>query len=344
MTPLGASRAAPTEPGYATLESGGSAVTLLPALGGRVRDVRLGGRQWLWHNPDAAFTLADENASLGESVGSGGFDECFPTIATCRLPDWVEGVAGARLDERGALWKQRCETAVRTDESGNSAHCHWSISPLACTFERVITVRPDGTVDFRYSATNTGQHRMPFLWAAHPVFPLGEGTTIHLPRGAKTRVWMADGVALAGGDSLHAWPQVRAGDTLLDVSRPARLGGKFACTMFVELPRTEATIAISEGRTRLEMQVHGRELSHAGIWINRGVLAPTERRRPLIRLRRPRTCSTITIGPCLGAPEALADALGDWDTARWIEPGSTARWTMRWRVRAELDTQREGRA
>jgi hypothetical protein len=174
---------------------------------------------------------------------------------------------------------------------------------------------------------------MPFLWAAHPVFPLGDATTIHLPHGARTRVWMADGVPLAGGDALHAWPRVRAGDATVDVSRPARLGEKFACTMFVELPRAETTIAISEGRMRLDMRVHGRELSHAGIWINRGVLAPTERKRPLVRLRRPRTYSTITIGPCLGAPEALADALGDaWDTARWIEPGSTARWTMGWRA------------
>lgn len=326
----------PTAPGYVTLKSANTAVTLLPALGGRIRDAWLGGRQWLWHNPDAAFTVADEDASLGEAVGSGGFDECFPTIARCHLPDWVEGVGGSAIEERGALWRQRCETLVRTGEDGNSASCHWIVAPLGLGFERSITIRPDDSADFRYAATNPGQRRMPFLWAAHPVFPLGRATTLHLPRGAKTRVWMADGVPLPGRDALHEWPRVRAGDVTFDLSMPARLGDRFACTLFVELPKAETAIAIGEGGARLEMRVHGRELSHVGVWINRGVLAPTERKRPLVRWRRPRTYSTITIGPCLGAPEALSDALDEtWDSAWWIEPGATARWTMSWRARPD---------
>lgn len=321
------------EPGFATLASGETRLTLLPALGGRVRDVTLGGRQWLWHNPDAAFTVANEDASLGEVVGSGGFDECFPTIAACKLPGWIEGAAGAKIVERGALWRQRCETAVGTGEFGNSATCAWTISPLLFEFSRRITVRPDDMIDFAYAATNIGTHRAPFLWAAHPVFPLTDATRIVLPQGARARVWMADGVELTGGETLHAWPKVRSGGTLVDVSRPAALGQRFACTIFVELPRTETSIVLQEGRTRLEMLVHGREFTHTGIWINRGVLAPTERKRPFMRWRRPRTYSTLTIAPCLGAPESLADAIGDWETARWIEPGATARWAMTWRSR-----------
>lgn len=307
-------------------------MTLLPALGGRVRDVTLGGRQWLWHNPDAAFTAANEDASLDEAVGSGGFDECFPTIAACKLPSWVEGAASAKIAERGALWQQRCETAVETGEYGNTARCAWTIKPLTFAFSREITVRPDGQIDFAYAATNVGDKRMPFLWATHPVFPLTDSTRLVLPAGAKTRVWMADGVELAAGETLHAWPRVRSGGHLVDLSKPATLGPKFACTLFVELPKTETSIVIEEGRSRLEMRVHGRELSHAGIWINRGVLAPTERKSPLMRWRRARTYSTVTIGPCLGAPESLADALGAWESARWIEPGATARWGMTWRA------------
>ena len=321
----------PSEPGFATLSSGATTLTLLPSLGGRVRDVTINGRQWLWHNPDMAFTVANADASLGDAVGSGGFDECFPTIAKCKLPGWVDSAAGAKIAERGALWQQRCETALGTGEFGNSARCTWTISPLTFRFSRTITVRPDGMIDFAYAASNIGAKRAPFIWAAHPVLPLTDSTRIVLPKGAKTRVWMADGIEVAGGDTLHAWPGVRSGGRLLDMSHPSALGEKFACTVFVELPKTETSIIVQEGRQRLEMRVHGRELSHAGIWINRGVLAPTERKRPLLRLRRPRTYSTVSIGPCLGAPESLADALGAWETARWIEPDATARWTMTWR-------------
>ena len=337
MIASGAATTVPSGPGFATLSAGGTSLTLLPSLGGRVRDVSLGGRQWLWHNPDMAFSAANEDASLGEAVGSGGFDECFPTIAACKLPSWVEGAAGAKIAERGALWQQRCETEVGTGEFGNSASCTWTIAPLTFEFARRITVRPDGMIDFAYSASNVGAKRAPFIWATHPVFPLTDSTRLVLPKGAKTRVWMADGLELAGGDTQHAWPGVRSGGHLVDMSRPAAAGPKFACTMFVELPRTETAIILQEGRTRLEMRVHGRELSHAGIWINRGVLAPTERKRPLLRWKRPRTYSTVTIGPCLGAPESLADALGAWETARWIEPGATARWSMTWRTSAAAE-------
>jgi hypothetical protein len=104
--------------------------------------------------------------------------------------------------------------------------------------------------------------------------------------------------------------------------------------MFVELPRTEMVIAIEEGAVPLEMRVHGRALLHAGIWINRGVLAPAERKAPMIRWRRPRTYSTLTMRPCVGGPESLADALGAWATARRIEPGATARRTKTWRAGA----------
>jgi hypothetical protein len=319
-------------PAYATLAAGPISVTLLPALGGRVREVTLGGRQWLWHNPDRAFSVADEDASLGEAVGTGGFDECFPTIAACKLPGWVEGAAGAKIAERGALWRQACETRIGNGDFGNSAECEWTTQPLSLEFGRRISVRPDENVAFEYIAMNSGEARMPFLWAAHPVFPLTDKTQIVLPQGARTRVWMADGVDLATGDTMHAWPRIRSGGKLVDVSRPSTLGERFACTMFVELPKAETAIIVREGAVQLEMRVHGRELSHAGIWINRGVLAPTERKRPLLRLSRPRTYSTLTIGPCLGAPESLTDALGAWETAKWIEPGGKARWGMTWRA------------
>ena len=325
-------------PAYATLSAGQSSVTILPALGGRIRDLTLGGRQWLWHNPDRPFTAAAEDASLGESVGSGGFDECFPTVAACTLPSWVEGAKGARIGERGALWRQRCDVAIATEEHGHSASCTWQIAPLSFEFKRRITVRPDGMLDLSYAATNTGGTRLPFLWAAHPVFPLTASTRILLPEGAQTRVWMSDAAPFAKVDAAYAWPRVtgrvKNGERAVDVSRPAAIGARFACTIFVALPRTETSLTIVEGRHALELRVHGRELSHAGVWINRGVLAPTERKRPLLRLRRARTYSTITLAPCLGAPESLADALSEpWETARWIEPGATARWAMTLKAR-----------
>jgi hypothetical protein len=293
--------------------------------------VTLGGRQWLWHNPDLPFEIPEPGASFAKTVPSGGCDECFPTIAPCKLPAWVTGASGAKLAERGALWSQRLEMSIGTGDGGNTATCRWSVSPVPFLFTRTVTVRADGAVEFAYSATNAGERRLPFLWAAQPVFPLTRQTRLVLPTGARTRVWMQQGIRLGDGLALHAWPRVRSEATVLDFTRPdSVLRTPFACTLFVELPRKENVIAIEEGKHRLEMQVHGREVSHVGIWINRDALGAAERKEPKFRWAKPKRCATITFAPCMGAPESLVDALSVWETARWIEPESTARWGMTW--------------
>ena len=53
-------------PGYAKLHGGDASAVLVPALGGKVRDVHLGGRQWLWHNPDVPFAGAAKGARYAE--------------------------------------------------------------------------------------------------------------------------------------------------------------------------------------------------------------------------------------------------------------------------------------
>jgi hypothetical protein len=88
---------------------------LVPALGGKVRDMMLGGRQWLWHNPDVPFALPREGARYAELEEAGGFDECFPTVGSCRLPSWVEGARRAKLPDHGELWAQPPEIAIVTD-------------------------------------------------------------------------------------------------------------------------------------------------------------------------------------------------------------------------------------
>jgi hypothetical protein len=100
----------------------------------------------------------------------------------------------------------------------------------------------------------------------------------------------------------------------------------------VELPRREVMIAVEEGGARLEMMLHGREIPTVGVAITKRSAAGARARRrfwPFARSARP--LCTVSIEPCLGAPERLSDALGKWDGAHWLEPGGTARWSMTWR-------------
>jgi hypothetical protein len=38
------------------------------------------------------------------------------------------------------------------------------------------------------------------------------------------------------------------------------------------------------------------------------------------------------VGPAVGAPDQLSEAVGSWGAARWIEPGETVTWDVRIRV------------
>jgi len=82
------------------------------------------------------------------------------------------------------------------------------------------------------------------------------------------------------------------------------------------------------------MRFSGAEIPYVGIWINRGGWSPFPARRSLFeRLisKRREPYANIGIEPCLAAPDALTDAVGAWDCARWIEPGAVSRWSMNWR-------------
>src|SRR6185437_8860294 len=60
-------------------------VVVVPALGGKIVGLEIGGREWLWRSRARAQRPADgvSYAAVGDT---GGIDECFPTVAPCVLP------------------------------------------------------------------------------------------------------------------------------------------------------------------------------------------------------------------------------------------------------------------
>ena len=323
-------------PGFVELHGGGSSVVLIPALGGKIRDITLAGRQWLWHHPDVPFVVPADAAAFRGPDDCGGFDDCLPTLSECLLPTWVQGVRTRHLPDHGELWSQQPSFDVAAEEGGPSATCRWTGAAMPYEFRRTVSVRLDGSVMFTYLLANAGTHRMPFLWAAYPVLPLTEQTRIVLPGGARTRIGAQYGIAIGRPGSEHRWPRLRVGGNLVDLSHPASAQREnYACKLFVDLARADAVIALEEQGVRLEMRLEGGVRPCAGLWIDRGG-GRTQRpegpsRWNVLAPRSRRARSTIVLGPCLGAPDNLSEALGAWDDAHWIEPGATATWTMTWR-------------
>jgi galactose mutarotase-like enzyme len=326
MAFFGRSRTAAPAPrledfGFAELRGGGARVVIVPALGGKIAQLELGGRQWLWTSDVTPYATPDENASYVETADSGGWDECFPTVAACRVPTWVRGFGGAQLPDHGELWSQVPAIDVRTSPDGQSATTTWMGRRMPYRLTREVRVTPSGEVEIEYEATNTGTDRVPFIWSAQPVFPLTSGTRIELPQATRLHVYAQHDISIGLGATDLRWPMVRAQGRLLDLSHPFTVAKRYACKVFLEM--REGRAALIEDGVRLELSFRASDVPNVGVWINHGGWTPFKRGRPY---------QNIALQPSIGAPDTLEEALGAWKASHWIDAGASRRWSLTWRA------------
>ena len=324
------SRPAPPAPrledfGFAELRGGGSRVLIVPALGGKIAQLELAGRQWLWTSDVTPYALPDENASFDETADTGGYDECFPTVRACRVPTWVRTFGGAALPDRGELWSQAPAIDVRTSPDGQIATTTWTGRRMPYRFTREVRVTPTGDVECVYEVWNTGTDRVPFIWSPYIVFPLTIDTRIDLPPATRMHVSAQHEIALGVGATDLRWPMVRSSGRLLDMSNPWTVAKRYACKLFLEM--REGRAAVVQDGMRLEVSFAVEDVPHVGLWINRGAWTPFKRGKPY---------TNLAIAPCIGSPDTLDEALGAWKSAAWLEPGKPRRWSLAWRARPEV--------
>lgn len=315
--------------GFVELRGGDSRVVLVPALGGKITSLELCGRQWLWTSDVIPYARGIDGTSYVETADSGGADECFPTVGGCRVPGWVRAFGGIELPDHGELWSQEPKVEVRTASDGHRATFTWSGVRLPYRLERTVRVAPDGVVHVDYAVVNGGSDRLPWIWSSHPLFPMSPATRLILPEGARLRVYARHGIELGEVRSEHRWPCVRGGGKVHDFTVPFEVAKRYACKLFLDMPDGEATLR--EGDLELAVRFDPQEVTHFGVWLNKRGWTPFRREDPYLNL---------TFAPAIGAPDSLSDALGDWKSAEWLEPGLERRWSLVWsarRVRAEED-------
>ena len=86
---------------------------------------------------------------------------------------------------------------------------------------------------------------------------------------------------------------------------------QYACKLFVDMPEGWATLREGHQRT-VDARSIRTQVTHVGIWINKQRMDPISPGVAYINL---------AFAPCIGAPDSLSDALGDWKSAAWVEPG-----------------------
>lgn len=312
-------------PDTVLLRAGQSSLTLIPALGGKITSLHLGGREWLWTSDVTPYRVPDESmrgdeVSYVKLADSGGYDECFPTVGPCTLPAGVREFGGIHLPDHGELWSQQPAVSTPQGPDGQRVTVRWVGQRMPYEFQRTVQLG-EGIATMHYSVANQGRAPLPFLWSSHPLLPLTDSTRVHLPAGARMRVDAVHGLSEQAMAIEHRWPLLRAGDTEIDLSSPATAREAFACKIFLDLPADRVIAGVEEDGVRLSVAVDGSEVTHCGLWVNNRGWTPFDDAAPY---------RNLALEPCIGAPDSLANALGEWQSAAWLAPDETRRWTLTW--------------
>ncbi len=306
--------------GFETVEvnTGLLSLSLVPELGGKInslRDLRTG-REWLWRHPRLPYRLVATNSSYVAEADTGGWDECFPTVAPCDYPSapW----AGSALPDHGELWSQVPALEVSEAADWVKLRTRWQGAALPYRFERQVHLAAgSGRVHVDYTVSNQGQSPLQFIWSLHPLLAIEPGMRLRLPPGARFNCWSSHpegGVAASGlsfplslgGHDLAALPGPTAGVSLKLWSDPLPpLGG-------------QGWAALRARDGELQMRWDAALLPQVGFWMNLGAWTG-DSGAPYYNLG---------LEPCIGAQDSLAEAVSRHQLFAELPPGGSHAWWL----------------
>lgn len=304
------------------VDTGPLALTVIPELGGKVsslRDQRTG-REWLWRHPRLPYQPVAADGSYIRQADTGGWDECFPTVAPCAYPaaPW----RGAGLPDHGELWSQMPDVMLREAGETLTLIARWRGRALPYVFERALTLTAgSAVVQVAYTARNLADAPLHFIWCAHPLLAVEPGMTLELPARARFNRWSTTPAGLVPKADL-AWPVTVRG---LDLSRLPGPEAGLALKLWSDpLPAGEGWAAVCAADGELRLRWDTAHLPQVAVWLNLGAWAGDEG-TPYYNLG---------LEPCVGAQDSLAEAVTERHLNGTLAPRGTRAWALDLELRA----------
>ena len=307
-----------TSDGFETVlvDTGVLSLCLIPELGGKIsslRDLR-SGREWLWRNPRQPYQRAAANSSYVVTADTGGWDECFPTVAPCDYPSapW----AGTALPDHGELWSQSPALEVSVGPDTVLLNTRWQGAALPYGFERRVRASAgSGRLRVDYTIANQSHAALQFIWSLHPLLAIEPGMALRLPPEARFNRWSSVPAAAVsesdlrfplsvGGHNLATLPDQTAAVALKLWSDPLTEGQGWA--------------ALQANDGALNMRWDPALLPQVGFWMNLGAWSG-DGAAPYYNLG---------LEPCLGAQDSLAEAVSRHHIFGELPPGGTRAWWL----------------
>jgi galactose mutarotase-like enzyme len=246
-------------------------VVIVPELGGKIVSLqtRVSGREWLWNNPHLPLRVPPAGSTNFGLFDSGGWDEIFPTVNPCRVPDSAWG--NRTLTDHGELWYWPWHVSAAKVVRNELALLTLAVdeSELPFRFERTLAIpNGDGPLTAHYELTNLSEAPMPYIWAAHPLLAIEPGDSIRISNGSRTTVTNSVGIEFASDTKAFAWPNAPlASGEILDLSRMPSRDACFAVKVFVEIA-SPREIAIVDRKRGEFIRFSLGKIPYIGLWLN----------------------------------------------------------------------------
>jgi galactose mutarotase-like enzyme len=297
-------------------------LVVLPELGGKLLSLksRATGRNWLWQNPFLQLRRPPANVNGYGQYDFGGWDEVFPTVDPCRVPN--SAWSSRPLTDHGELWCrpwQILEAQCVRDESASLAMCV-DDPDLPCYFERTLTLSAGyGMLTTDYKLDNRSAAPMPFIWAAHLLIAIEPGDLVHLPTGTRITSTASVNVEFPPDRNSFAWPSATlANGKHIDFSVMPNTNAGYAAKLFAE-NLTQGSVEIEHTRSaeRLKIEFDPTIIPYIGMWMNFAAWAGTGTRQYFNAGIEPTSCNGDNL------EQAFLQGL-----APVLQPGDTRRWKM----------------
>ena len=299
------------------VNTGVIALTLIPELGSKVnslRDLR-SGREWLWRHPRYLYELVPHGSSYVLKADTGGWDECFPSVAACAYPS--EPWQGVGIQDHGELWSQASQFEIEKYAETITLWSRWSGLALPYTFTRRIRLNENSScILVDYEARNTSDQPINYVWSIHPLLAIEPGMELFLPASAQFNVAgsiPSDFVSsekkyrypfVASGVNFPVLPETSAGCAVKIWSDPLSAGGGWA------------TLRAKDGEFKMRWDVTA--LPQVAAWMNFGAWSG-DGGTPYYNLG---------LEPCVGAQDSLADAVTQYDLFATLPPHEPKTWAL----------------
>jgi len=276
-------------------------LTIVPELGGKITSIRdlRNGREWLWTSDHLAYRKHPYGTSYIQEADTGGWDECFPSVAACSYP--LEPWQNQTIPDHGEIWSQEWMTGINGDDS-----TAWTIRTEAMgtlmpyAFERTITVARDSpTLHFNYSVKNQGDTQIAFIWCAHPLLRLEPGMRLVLPEGTRIHVGMSVPEEMLAREKLHTWPiHARLHDKDVALSLLPTPDSGIAWKLWSD-PLTDGYAALVAADGEFRFTFDPVMVPQIAVWMNAGAWSGTG---------GDPDCN-LALEPCMGAQDSLEEAI-----------------------------------